>query len=54
MYTVLEEIYEGGSARRVSALILDEDTHKGLFQYTRLPWGISSSPAIWQRFIEQV
>ena len=30
------------------------NTHKGLFQYTRLSFGISSSPAIWQRFIEQV
>ena len=43
-------------------LVLDEEsqelctinTHKGLFRYTRLPLGISSSPAIWQRFIEQV
>ena len=26
------------------------NTHKGLF---RLPFGISSSPALWQRFIEQ-
>ena len=29
-------------------------THKGLFRYTRLPYGISSSPAIWQRFVEKV
>ena len=43
-------------------LVLDEEaqklctinTHKGLFRYTRLPFGISSSSAIWQRFIEQV
>ena len=43
-------------------LVLDEElqrlctinTHKGLFRYTCLPFGISSSPAISQRFIEQV
>ena len=30
------------------------NTRKGLIRYTHLPFGISSSPAIWQRFIEQV
>jgi len=30
------------------------NNHKGLFRDTRLPFGISSSPAIWQRFIEQL
>ena len=30
------------------------NTHKGLFRYTCLPFGVSSSPAIWQRFMEQV
>ena len=27
------------------------NTHKGLFKFTRLPFGLSSSPAIFQRFI---
>ena len=43
-------------------LKLDEDskkyttinTHKGLFQYNRLPFGVSSSPGIFQRAIENL
>ena len=30
------------------------NTHKGLFRYTRLPFGISSAPVIFQRVIESV
>ena len=29
-------------------------THRGLFAYQILPFGVSSAPAIWQRTIEQV
>ena len=30
------------------------NTHRGLFQYTRLPFGISSAPGIFQRVMESV
>ena len=30
------------------------NTHKGLFKYKRLPYGIASTTALWQRAIEQV
>ena len=30
------------------------NTHKGLFQYNRLVFGVTSSPAIWQCAIDQV
>ena len=43
-------------------LLLDDDskkyvainTHRRLFQYTRLPFGISSAPGIFQRVMESV
>lgn len=65
---VLEKISEGQKYSKIDLkcayqqLLLDEEsqklvtisTHKGLYRYTRLPYGISSSPAIWQRYIDQV
>ena len=29
-------------------------THRGLFAFTRLPFGVSSAPSIWQKTIEQI
>ena len=30
------------------------NTHKGLFRYNRLPYGVSSSPGMFQRTLENV
>ena len=30
------------------------NTHKGLFRYNHLPYGVSSSPAIFQRMMERL
>ena len=30
------------------------NTHMGLFKYTRLPYGVSCAPGIFQRFMENV
>ena len=30
------------------------NTHKGLFQYNRIPYGVSSSPGIFQRTMENL
>ena len=50
----LRSAYQQMVLDKASQHLCTINTHKGLFRYTRLPFGISSSPAIWQRFIEQV
>ena len=50
----LRSAYQQMVLDKASQQLCTINTHKGLFRYTRLPCGISSSPAIWQRFIEQV
>ena len=29
------------------------NTHKGLYRYNRMPFGVSSAPAIWQRTMQK-
>ena len=49
-------------AHAYQQVLLDEEsrryvvvnTHKGLYQYNRLPFGVSSAPSIFQRTIEEV
>ena len=49
-------------AHAYQQLILDDDsrpyttinTHRGLFRYTRLPFGVSAAPAIFQRTMESL
>lgn len=50
----LRSAYQQLVLDKASQQLCTINTHKGLFRYTRLPFGISSSPAIWQRFIKQV
>ena len=34
--------------------LLKDNTHKRLFQYKRMNYGIALAPAVWQRSIEQI
>ena len=50
----LRQTYQQMEVTEESKKFLTINTHKGLFQYNRLVFGISSSPAIWQLAIDQV
>ena len=50
----LRSAYQQMVLDKASQELCTINTHKGLFRCTRLPFGISSNPAIWHRFIKQV
>ena len=50
----LRQVYHQMEVTEESKKYLTINTHKGLFQYNRLVFGVTSSPAIWQRAIDQV
>ena len=48
----LKNAYLQMEVEETSKQYLTINTHKGLFQYNRLPFGIKTAPSIWQRAIE--
>ncbi len=50
----LSSAYQQLQLDDASKVLTTINTHKGLFRYTRLPFGISSAPAIFQRTMESL
>lgn len=50
----LTQAYHQMELDEASKQLLVINTHKGLYMYNRLVFGIASAPAMWQRAIEQV
>ena len=50
----LTNTYQQLAVSEESREILTINTHKGLFTYNRLPFGISSAPAVFQRTLEEL
>ena len=50
----LRQAYHQMEVTEETRKYLTINTHKGLFQYQRLVFGVTSSPAIWQRAMDQV
>ena len=56
IYTKLDmsQAYQQIELDELSKKYVVINTHKGLFQYNRLPFGVSSAPAIFQRVMESL
>ena len=50
----LNNAYQQGVFDEVSRKLTTINTTKGLFEYVRLPYGVSSAPGIYQRIMEQL
>lgn len=50
----LKQAYQQILVTTETQKILAISTHKGLFAYTRLPFGITTAPAIFQKVIDQL
>jgi len=50
----LARAYKQMAVKKECQHLLTINTHMGLFQYTRLPFGISTAPSLWQKSNAQV
>ena len=50
----LARAYKQMKVTEGSQHLLTINTHLGLFRYSRLPFGISTAPSLWQRAMAQV
>ena len=50
----LSQAYQQMQLEESSAQYLTINTHTGLYQYTRLPFGVASAPAIFQRAMDMI
>ena len=50
----LRQAYLQMEVEEESKTYLTVNTHRGLYQYQRLPYGVVSAPAVWQRAMDQV
>ena len=50
----LSHAYQQVELDEYSEKYLTINTHKGLYRYKRLPFGVSSAPAIFQRIMDQL
>ena len=50
----LQHAYQQLEVEESSQELLTVNTHKGLYQYVRLPFGISSAPSIFQAVMDQI
>src|SRR5690606_14891149 len=48
----LKEAYQQVVVTESASLVLTVNTHKGLFRVTRMPYGISIAPKLFQRYID--
>ena len=49
----LSLVYQQMALTDESKKFLTINTHRGLYQYTRLPFGVASAPAIFQKAMDE-